>query len=182
MPIAAKRLKEMMILAIRESMRINPNSSGSNPDRQAGVCPAENLLPAEHGFSLIEMMIVIIIIAVMTAIAIPAFADWRERQSVRSAAQSLMAHMKQARVLAIAENRTVSITFTSTSYTYDAGACGQCRAEVVSLGQFGSTLSVAPTTTRTFSSRGTANLGTVTLTAGSTNKSIVLNVIGRAYF
>ena len=162
-------------------MRIDPNSSGSNVDRQVGVYPAGNLYGKERGFTLIEVMIVIVIIGIMTGIAVPAFADWRERQSVRSATQSLMAHMKQARVLAIAENRTVSITFTSTSYTYDAGSCGQCSAQVISLAQFANSLTVSPTTTRTFSSRGTVNSGTVTLTAGSTSRSVVLNVIGRAY-
>ena len=184
MHITATMLKESMIFAIMERMRINPNSSGSMEHRQAEVAGRTKGRSAEHGFSLIEMIIVFVIIGIVSSIAIPAFSSWKEKQSVRSSSQSLLSHMKQARIQAMAENRSVSISFTSTSYTYDAnlsGSCGQCSAQVVTLGQFSGKLSLSPTTTRTFTSRGTANAGTVTLTAGSESQAISLNVIGRAY-
>ncbi|MFQ5519720.1 MAG: Tfp pilus assembly protein FimT/FimU [Mariprofundus sp.] len=138
----------------------------------------------QRGFTLIELMIAVVIIAVLVTIGVPAFSDWRAKQSVRSGAQALMAHMKQARVLALSENRSVSITFTSTSYIFDAdtsGSCGLCRKETTSLSQFSSSMSLSPTTTRTFTSRGTANSGSVVLTASGHSKTITLNVIGRAY-
>ncbi|ATX78955.1 Type II transport protein GspH [Mariprofundus aestuarium] len=131
-----------------------------------------------------EVLIVVVIIGVMSAIALPSFSSWREKQAVRGAAQTLLSHLKQARVLAIAENRSVSITFTSTSYTYDAdlsGSCGACRSQVISYDEFSSNLSISPTTTRTFTSRGTSNSGTMTLTVGGTSRSITQNVIGRSY-
>jgi len=165
-------------------MRIIPNSSGSSENRQATVCRGDRLPGEERGFTLIEVMIVIVIIAIMTGVAVPAFSDWRQSQALRSASQSLLSHMKQARVLAISENRNVSISFTSTSYTFDAdttGTCGPCKAQMIPLGQFSGSLSLTPTTTRTFSSRGTSNSGSVTLTVGSRSQNIVLNVIGRAY-
>jgi len=173
-----------MIFAIRERMRIIPNSSGSSGCRQAGVCLHGHVPVKERGFTLIEVMIVIVIVAVLTGLAVPAFSAWREKIAVRSASQSLLSHMKQARVLALSENRSVSIAFTSASYTFDAdtsGSCGPCKNDVISLAQFSGALSLSPTTTRTFSSRGTSNSGTVTLTAGSSSQDIVLNVIGRAY-
>ncbi|OIO68593.1 MAG: type II secretion system protein GspH [Zetaproteobacteria bacterium CG1_02_53_45] len=165
-------------------MRIIPNSSGSSENRQAAVCCGRGVAGNECGFSLIELMIVIVIIAIMTGLAVPAFSDWRQSQAVRTATQSLLSHMKQARVLAISENRNVSITFTSTSYTFDAdttGSCGACKAQLIPLGQFSGNIALSPTTTRTFSSRGTSNAGSVTLTAGSHSRGITLNVIGRAY-
>ena len=61
------------------------------------------------------------------------------------------------------------------------GTCGPCKAQMIPLGQFSGSLSLTPTTTRTFSSRGTSNSGSVTLTVGSRSQNIVLNVIGRAY-
>jgi len=125
-----------------------------------------------------------IIMAIMAAVAIPAFSSWREKQAVRNATQTLMVQLKKARALAVSENRSVSITFTSTSYIFDAdttGTCSTCKNETNNLSQYSNQLSVSPTTTRTFSSRGTSNSGSITLTAGSSSKKIKMNVIGRAY-
>ena len=171
-------------MAIKERMRITPNTSGSHDSKQAGFFQPESGLRRMRGFTLLEMMIVMIIISVLAAIALPAFSDWRARQAVRSATQALLAQMKQARVLAVSENRSVSIAFTSSSYTFDAdttGSCGLCKNEQVALRQFSSQLSLSPTTTRTFTSRGTANSGSVTLTVGNHSQVITINVIGRAY-
>jgi len=125
-----------------------------------------------------------IIMTIIAAIAIPAFSDWREKQAVRNATQALLAHLKQARVLAVSENRSVRFTFTSTSYIFDAdttGNCGTCKNELNKLSQYSNNLSMSPTTTRTFGSRGTVNSGKITLSAGSYSKAIKMNVIGRAY-
>jgi len=168
-------------------MRIKPNLIGSNPSKQAGVLPTTNLLDRQRGFTLIEVIIVMAIMGIVAAIGIPALSDWREKQSVRSAAQALLAHMKQARIKAVADNRSVSITFTSSSYTFDAdtttdGSCGLCKNEVVLFSQFSNKLSVSPLTTKIFTSRGTLNGSTtITLAAGTSEKKITLNVIGRAY-
>ncbi len=131
------------------------------------------------------MVFTIGILAIVLAMAVPAYSHWQSRSAVVDAAHALLAHMKQARLLALAENRSVSITFTATSYTFDvdtAGNCALCRKQAVDLGQFSKQLTLSPTTTRTFTSRGTiSQSGTVTITAGAYSKKIVLNVIGRAY-
>lgn len=129
-------------------------------------------------------MLVIAVAAIISVIAIPAFSTMHEHQAVNSVTSSLLAHLKQARVTAMAQNRSVSITFTTSSYTYDAdtsGTCGLCKPDTVSFSALSKNLSVSPTTTRTFTSRGTANSGTMTVSAGSYSHSITLNVIGRSY-
>lgn len=126
----------------------------------------------------------IMIVGVMAAVAVPAFSAWRANQAVSSAQQTLLAQLKQARVLAVSENRSVSVTFTATSYTFDAdmsGTCDVCKNETVNLARFAANLTLSPTTTRTFSSRGTSNSGTITLTAAGSSRDITINVIGRAY-
>jgi len=138
----------------------------------------------ERGFTLFEMLIVIAIVGLISAVAVPNFSAWRERQAVNSASKSLLSHMKQARVIAMAENRSVKITFAADSYTYDAdtaGTCGLCKPKTITFTNFSENLSISPTTTRTFSSRGTVNSGTITLVAGGYSHALVLNIIGRAY-
>ena len=173
-----------------DRMRITPNSSGSTGLRQAGVFTPLSSRPNQRGFTLIEVMIVIVIVGVMASIGIPAFSDWRHSQAVRSASQSLMAHLKQARVTAISENRSVSFTFASDSFTYDAdtsGTCGPCKNQSVSYSQFSSGLSITRSdnsltpTTKTFSSRGTSSSTTLYLCSSDKQKRVVINVIGRAY-
>lgn len=152
--------------------------------RQAEVCQLNSSYKAQSGFSLLEMMIVIIIVGVLAAIGIPSFSSWKEKQAVSNATNALLSHMKQARNLALAENRSVRITFSSSAYTFDAdttGSCGPCRDEAIGYSQFSSNLAISPTTVRTFTSRGTVNSGTITLTASGQSKSIIINVIGRAY-
>jgi len=133
------------------------------------------------------VMVVMIIMAIMAAVAIPAFSSWREKQAVRNATQTLLAQIKQARVLAVSENRSVSFTFTSTSYTFDAGVCGSCKNETINLGQFSKNMlitrkdpSLVPTK-KTFSSRGTASPTTLYLCSSGHSKRITINIIGRAY-
>lgn len=135
------------------------------------------------------MLIVIAIIGIVSAIAVPNFGAWRDRQAVHSASKALLSHMKQARVIAMAENRSVKITFDVNAddkpiYTYDAdpdGTCGLCKPQEITYSTFSSNLSISPTTTRTFSSRGTVNSGSVTLTVGDSGLVLILNIIGRAY-
>jgi len=130
-------------------------------------------------------MIVMIIMSIMAAIAIPALSSWREKQAVRNATQTLLAQMKQARVLAVSENRSVRITFTLTGYTFDAdtsGNCSICKNEINNLSQYSGNLTMSSNKNPvSFSSRGTSGNGTITLTAGAYSKKIKINIIGRAY-
>lgn len=132
-------------------------------------------------------MIVISIIGIVSVVAVPQFSKWRERQAVNSAAKALVAHMKQARVIAMGENRNVKISFTGTEYVYDDDAkCatndhGLYKCETVPFTRFGKSVSITPTTARTFSSRGTVNSGAITIASGEFSHTLTLNYIGRVY-
>jgi len=139
-------------------------------------------------------MVVMVIVSIMAAIAIPSFSAWRNKQAVVSATHTLLAQMKQARVAAMSENRSVSIKFcdgsvrnawvfdpTAPTATCDPCAVSSCSENMVVYDQFSANLTISPTTTRTFTSRGTANSGSITLTVGAVSKTVTLNVIGRGY-
>lgn len=125
---------------------------------------------------------VIGIMAIILAIAVPAYSSWRQTHAAKTAADTLMAHIKQARIMAISDNRSVSIDFTASGYTVDAAI----KNLQVSLAQYSNDLSLSNTfsgNTLTFGSQGTAGQGSVTIssTLGSSH-TITVNQVGRAYF
>jgi prepilin-type N-terminal cleavage/methylation domain-containing protein len=70
------------------------------------------------GFSLLELMIVVSIIAVMSAIAVPNFTNWAPKFRLWSATDDITKHLMLARMSAISQNRNVVVTFFKTERTY----------------------------------------------------------------
>jgi len=206
-------------LTIKERMRIKPNTSGTHQGRQAAVsqnsCATTGQQnrhqtgqrAGQRGFTLLEIMIVMIIMAIMAAVAIPAFSSWREKQAVQSATQTLMSQLKQARTLALAENRDVTIKIcdgtVASAWVYDSDSptatCDPCLDIYIpgsnpqqpctknkyDFSQFSKDLSVTSnvsTAKVVFTSRGSINppYPTFTVTASNYNRAITVNGIGRA--
>ena len=63
------------------------------------------------GFTLLELMIVVSIIAVMSAIAVPNFTNWAPKFRLWSATDDISKHLMLARMSAISQNRDVVVTF-----------------------------------------------------------------------
>jgi Tfp pilus assembly protein FimT len=79
----------------------------------------------EEGASLLEIMIVVMIIAVVTAIALPNVANSIRLYNLRSAAMRITQRLSAARSLAMAKNKNVTVSFAAgadgnvTQYGYD---------------------------------------------------------------
>jgi prepilin-type N-terminal cleavage/methylation domain-containing protein len=74
----------------------------------------------ELGFTLIEMVVVIILIAVVTSIAVPRAIKLSPMQQVDRAARSLMRDLEQVRMRAIASKRLVRVRFYEAQDFYTA--------------------------------------------------------------
>jgi len=160
-------------------MRIQRSLSGRFDATQAGVLSDRGMKPDQRGFSLIEVMVVVGIMGVILAIAMPAYSDWRERTAAKTAIDTLAAHLKQARIMAVSENRSVTVVLASGSYTIDSTGATPL---VVDLGQYSRNLTLAHTGTATFSfgSGGTSVSKTITISnPAGRDWSVVINTVGR---
>jgi type IV fimbrial biogenesis protein FimT len=70
----------------------------------------------KSGFSLIELLMVIAVIAVVSAVMVPSIISWRNGAKFRGAVNNLKGDLQMAKVKAIKENDVVTIFFNPTGY------------------------------------------------------------------
>jgi type IV fimbrial biogenesis protein FimT len=71
---------------------------------------------AKAGFTVIEMMIVVVLLGIIATLAAPSFRDYTLNQRVKNAAFDLNASLSNARSEAIKRNATVSVTAAGTGW------------------------------------------------------------------
>lgn len=119
------------------------------------------------GFSLIEMMIAIVIMALALAIAMPMYSIWMQNSHIRNATESIQNGIQRARAEAVARNTSVAfvlgggpfwtISVVGTGEVIESRPAGEISQNVVMAVQPAPANPMAdpPTTTVTFSGLGT---------------------------
>ena len=65
------------------------------------------------GFTLLELMTVLVILVILAGISIPFFSTWLPDQRLKSAARDLFSNMKLAKMMAIKSNSKCRIIFST---------------------------------------------------------------------
>lgn len=141
------------------------------------------------GFSLIELVVVIALVAIVTAISVPQFQRYSTNADLKTAARTISADLFNARQASIEENLSVyRMTFNTGANSYalsrtDTGATLWTK----SVASFGNSIALSSVSFSggsvvSFQGRGTMSAGNLTLTnrLGST-ATLTVNMTGRTY-
>jgi type IV fimbrial biogenesis protein FimT len=77
------------------------------------------MIKKQAGFTLLEMSVVLAIIAILSAVAIPNILTWLPGYRAKSAADDLFGNLQLARTTAIKTHQPCTVTFSSGKYTID---------------------------------------------------------------
>jgi prepilin-type N-terminal cleavage/methylation domain-containing protein len=72
----------------------------------------------QSGFTLVELMVVIAVIGILLAIAVPNFLSWQPNMRLRSAARDIFSVMSRAKIEAIKRHANVTVLFNSPGDSY----------------------------------------------------------------
>jgi len=144
----------------------------------------------QSGFTLIEMMVVIGIFAIVSAIAIPNFISWLPGMRLNGAARQVMGDLMAARMNAVKQNNRFRVFFNSpgtnqyqilddddNNNSADTGEAITTPPKNIQTNYHDVTFS--STTNPIFYPRGTAYGTTVTVTNSSGSKDVKVAITGR---
>ncbi|CAI09027.1 GspH/FimT family pseudopilin [Aromatoleum aromaticum] len=140
-----------------------------------------------EGFTLIELMVVIVIAAILATIAIPALGDFIKKARVRGAAEALHADLMYARSEAVLRSQDITVSITGGAdwcYGLNAGGtcncatAGSCSIKSVAGSTFNGTALTSNFTSLTFD----GTQGTISGAGGTIGTDTVLigNALGQA--
>lgn len=75
-----------------------------------------------RGFTLLELMVAVSVLAILTVAAAPSFSDMLQRYRLRGAADEVASLLANARAEALMRNRDVSVVFTGSGSDWCVGA------------------------------------------------------------
>lgn len=137
------------------------------------------------GFTLAEVMTALVVIAIMSAIAVPSFMSFQPGMRLNGGAREVLGKLSWARAQAVEDNSRFVVSFPSSSTMLiynDANAnssldTGEWSQTIdIQLNYHDVTIAVSGTTP-TFNSRGTAESGTTNITVTNPSGSKTVRVL-----
>jgi type IV fimbrial biogenesis protein FimT len=146
-------------------------------------CRRSTIMRKNSGFTLIEVLTVIAIIAIVASIVMPNVVAWLPRYRLNSGAEEIQSTLQLARLSAIKENTSATVTFDTTNHSFLASIDGRTiRKGKMPVGiRIDSVTS--PASQVQFNSRGLANGSTGDILVKNTQggaKTIRVNIVGNA--
>jgi prepilin-type N-terminal cleavage/methylation domain-containing protein len=89
-----------------------------------------------QGFTLVELIVAISILAIISSIAIPAYSSWLPDYKLKNAVRDLYSNMQHAKMLAIKHNKSCQIVFSTGTGSYEIEKPDGTTEKVVSLGDY----------------------------------------------
>jgi prepilin-type N-terminal cleavage/methylation domain-containing protein len=134
-----------------------------------------------HGFTLIELTVVLLIAGILLSYAIPSYRDFGLRQKVSNEANGLLGDLMYARATAIKEGQSVSVNTISTTNNWAGGWTIRLVTDNILLRQkdaVNKAISLAGTNSSVvFNNFGAATtVNTITIAHSDVTKSVVLDV------
>jgi prepilin-type N-terminal cleavage/methylation domain-containing protein len=135
---------------------------------------ARKHIRGQHGFTLLEMIFVVVAIGIVLAITVPAFGNFIRSSRVAGATNELLGDLHYTRSLAVGKRRNHHIEFSADAYEIKETATD----EVIRRRELPKGVTCASTVDPSFYAWGLADAATITLNGGSTAKNLVLSPNG----
>jgi len=144
---------------------------------------------SERGFTVVELITVVGIMMVVTAIATPSFYYWLPKYRLSAGARQIAADLHLARMKAISQNTSYRLRFTAPNIYEmqkdDGGFAVAPGHGSVTLPEGITVTNGIPFNTSEFQSRGTADTGVgtsaITVTNGDLNNLVCIKLVGRVF-
>ncbi len=136
----------------------------------------------KKGFTLVELVVVLAIIGITSAIAAPSVAGWIQNYRAKTAARQLMSDLLFARMSAVSQKLSCTVTVTPATNAYTLPINGNLTTRQLSQGVVITTAAPAAWTV-TFDTLGNAtfnptNVATATFSQGVLKYNVVVTATG----